>query len=132
VENVAGFLMRAAKFPPGIHIHNYVDTPDMTMNGLVRSVRSVLFSKANIGPRLPYGVGMTLGKIADVIGYISGKSLPISAIRVKKFCSETSFASAAHDLDGFRPVMGLEDAIKQTLEHEFLNPDPSAPVYYSE
>ena len=132
VCNVAAFLQKSLEFGPGVHLFNYVDKPNYDMNDLIRKVRSTLHGKNNVNFRIPVGVGFLLGHIADGIARISGRSLPISSIRVKKFVAETSFTSAAHHVSGFTAPVALNDALEQTLDAEFLNPDPDRVVHYSE
>ncbi|MCC5982764.1 MAG: hypothetical protein JJU42_00235 [Rhodobacteraceae bacterium] len=132
VENVAAFLHFAAGFGPGVHLYNYVDKPDLTMNELVALVRWRLFGKEGVGLRLPLWLGMVAGHAADVAARISGRTLPVSAIRVRKFCATTRFASAAHAVEGFTAQTPLAEAIETTLQREFITPDPDAPVFYTE
>lgn len=132
VENVAAFLHFAVGFGPGLHLYNYVDKPDLTMNALVTLVRKRLFGKEGVGLRLPFWLGMAVGHAADLVARTSGKTLPVSAIRVRKFCATTRFASAAHAVDGFAAETSLSDAIETTLQQEFLTPDPDAPIFYTE
>jgi hypothetical protein len=40
-------------------------------------------------------------------------------VRVRKFCAETSFTSAAA-VTGFKPPVALPTAIERTVRHEFL------------
>ena len=41
--------------------------------------------------------------MADLVAKISGKNLPVSSIRIKKFASSTEFMSAKSNLDNFQP-----------------------------
>lgn len=132
VENVAAFLHRAAQFGPGLRVFNYVDLPDLTMNDLVGQVRQRLLGKPGVGPRLPRWLGLGIGHLADGAAALSGRSLPISALRVRKFTATTSFASAAHDVAGFKAPKTLAEGLDLTLEHDFLHPDPAAPVFHTE
>ncbi len=132
VGNLAAFLHCAAGFGPGMHLFNYVDKPDLDMNALVTLVRRRLLGKQGVGLRLPFRLGMAAGHAADVIARASRRNLPVSAIRVRKFCTETSFASAAHGVAGFRAPTGLAEALDLTLQREFLSPDPDAPVFHTE
>ena len=91
VGNIAAFLDKALEFGSGSHLFNYVDKPDYDMNSLVRRARGTLHGKNDVGPRLSAATGLTLGRVADAIAGLSGRSLPISAIRVRKFIAETSF-----------------------------------------
>lgn len=132
VENVAAFLHHALTFGPGVHLFNYVDKPDLDMNGLVSLVRARVRGRPGVGPRVPYWFGLGGGYVADAVAAISGRRLPISALRVRKFCADSSFASAAQSVPGFAPVMTLSEGLEHTLHREFLAPDPDAPVFETE
>ena len=131
VENVAAFLEYSLDFPPGLHIYNYVDKPDLDMNTLVSTARRALFGKANVGVRLPKFVGVGIGYLADGIAKITGKSLPVSSIRVKKFLGTTQFGSSVHRT-GFVAPVKLEDAIEQTLRYEFIEDNSDQPEFLTE
>ncbi|WP_127116207.1 NAD-dependent epimerase/dehydratase family protein [Shimia sediminis] len=132
IGNIVSFLEKCLESKKKYAVYNYVDTPDLEMNTLVRQVRKLLKGQDNVGPRLPYWVGLILGYIADGITKITGKKLPLSSIRVKKFCSSTSFASAKADLDGFEPPFTLQEGIKRTLHSEFVAPNPKREIFYTE
>lgn len=88
VENIAAFLKFATTFQPGVHIYNYIDKPDFTMNKLVGTVHRILGKPEEVGFKLPYAVGLMIGKGFDLIAALTGKRLTISSIRVKKFCAD--------------------------------------------
>jgi nucleoside-diphosphate-sugar epimerase len=132
VDNVAAFLLRMASNGPGVHIHNYVDKPDLTMNELVTLVRKTVLGQDNVGFRLPLSVGLPIGYAADLFSKFTGKSLPVSSIRVKKFSSNTSFSSSAHDVSGFTAPVSLTEGIARTLKAEFISPDISRPIFITE
>lgn len=132
VDNVAAFLELATTFGPGVHLYNYVDKPDLTMNELVGQVRLTLFGKSDVGPRLPAWLGFAAGTAADVVSRMTSRTLPISAIRIKKFTATTAFGSAAQTVPGFVPEFTLAEGLARTLQHEFINPDPNAPKFYTE
>ena len=132
VENLAAFLHHATTLGPGVHLFNYVDKPDLDMNALVSLVRQRVRGKSGVGPRVPYWFGLAGGYVADAVAAVSGRRLPISSIRVRKFCADSSFASAAHGVPGFTPVMTLSEGLEHTLQREFLTPDPDAPVFETE
>jgi hypothetical protein len=62
---------------------------------------------------------MAIGTAFDMVARISGRTFPISRVRVRKFCAETSFTSAA-SATGFTPPVTLPTAIERTVRHEFL------------
>lgn len=131
VENVAAFLEHALTFKPGVHIFNYIDKPDFTMNILVSHVNHLLGRSAKIRIRLPYVLGLVIGKLLDVVAKVTNKKFPISAIRVKKFCANSVYESAAADT-GFIPPVPLMDAIERTVRYEFLEDHSSEPLFFSE
>ena len=81
VENVAAFIEYSLKFNSGLHIYNYIDKPDLSMNQLTIIARKTLFNKENIGLRLPKFLGVMIGYIADVVSQVIAKNLPISSIQ---------------------------------------------------
>ena len=131
VENVAALLEYALGFVAGVHIYNFIDKPDFSMNDLVRAVNQRLGRGDRIGIRLPYWLGYGLGLGFDGLAKLLGRSLTISSIRVKKFCSDTVFETAVGET-GFRSPVGLEDALDQTIQHEFLEDHGGERVFYSE
>ena len=131
VENVAAFLEYSMVFKPGLHIYNYIDKPDFNMYTLVKNVRKTLFGKDNIGIRLPAFLGVMIGHFADFISKVTGKSLPVSSIRVKKFMATTQFTSSVSETSFESPVK-LEDALVKTLRYEFIEDNSDKPTYETE
>jgi GlcNAc-P-P-Und epimerase len=131
VENVAAFIEYSMSFKPGVHIYNYIDKPDFTMNTLVAKVNRILGRSEKIGFRLPFAVGYLIGKGFDSVAAMTGKRFPISSIRVKKFCANSVYDTAIDKTGFVRPVL-LEQAIAQTLRHEFIENHDGEPLYFSE
>ena len=131
VENVAAFLEYSLSFKPGLHIYNYIDKPDFDMNTLVSEARKTLFGKKNVGLRLPSFFGMLIGYFADFIAKMSGKSLPVSSIRVKKFLGTTQFGSSVSD-SGFVTPVSLEEGLARTLRYEFLEDNSDKQTFETE
>ena len=132
IGNVVAFLEKSVKSAQRYAVYNYIDTPDMDMNSLVQSVRHTLTGRDNVGVRVPYWCGLILGYVADGVAFLTRKKLPISAIRVKKFCATTSFSSDKSSLEGFKAPYTLEDGIARTLDSEFLNPDSGREIFFTE
>lgn len=132
VGNVASFLETCIATDRQYGLFNYVDKPDMTMNQFVSLIRNKVKAKVGVGPRIPYWMGLSLGYIADVLAKVSGQRLPLSSIRVRKFVSSTEFRSAKSELDNFYAPYSLEAAIDRTLESEFMHPNSSKEIFYSE
>ena len=131
VGNVVAFIQHSLAFKPGVHIYNYIDKPDFTMNELVSWVNKLLGKSTEIKFRLPYQVGLFIGKGFDLAAKVMGKKLPISAIRVKKFCSNSVYESAIHT-SGFIPPFSMPEAVERTIKHEFLERHEDEAVFYSE
>ncbi len=131
VENVAAFLEYSLRFKPGVHIYNYVDKPDFTMNNLVQNVNRLLGKTTKTWFRLPYSIGYFIGKCFDWASLITNKRFPISAIRVKKFCANSVYNTAIHD-SGFIPPVSLEEALEKTLRYEFLESHAGEHLFFSE
>ncbi len=131
VGNVVAFIKFSLTFKPGVHIYNYIDKPDFTMNELVSWVNKLLGKSTEIKFRLPYQVGLVIGRGFDVAAKIMGKKLPISTIRVKKFCSNSVYESAIHTT-GFTPPFSMLEAVERTIRYEFLEEHNEKQVFYSE
>ena len=131
VGNVAAFIEYSLSFKPGVHVYNFIDKPDFTMNQLVGSVKRILGQSEQIGFRLPYAVGYAIGKGFDLVAAITGKRLAISSIRVKKFCANSVYNTAI-EKTGFVPPVPLAQALEQTIRHEFIEKHDNEPLYFSE
>ncbi len=131
VGNVAAFLTHVLQMPAGIHVANYVDKPDMDMNHLVEHAYRTLGKRRSWVPRLPYTAGYAIGGALDAVAWATGRSFPVSRIRVRKFCATTQFASAASSF-GFEPPYSLQEGLARTLESEFLGRAQGGPLFYSE
>jgi GlcNAc-P-P-Und epimerase len=114
VGNVAPFLAHAVGLGQGHHVFNYADKPDLSVAELVSAVRAELGLRPSF-LRLPYFVGLAGGAALDVIAKLTGRTFPISTVRVRKFCGETTVdASRAHAL-GLKPRYTLSDGLRLML-----------------
>lgn len=119
VENIAAFIEYSMSFKPGVHIYNFVDKPDFTMNALVGHVYRILGRSERFGLRLPLSLAYFIGRGFDLVAALTGKRFAISAIRVKKFCSNSVYSTAI-DKTGFVSPVPLEQALEQTIRNEFM------------
>jgi nucleoside-diphosphate-sugar epimerase len=131
VENLAAFLEFSLNFKPGVHIYNYIDKPDFTMNTLVAYVNKLLGRSFKIKFRLPFPLGLLIGSSLDLVAKITGRKFSISAIRVKKFCANSVYESAIEST-GFIPPVPLMEAIEKTVRFEFIEDHKNEQVFYSE
>lgn len=115
----------------GYRIYNYVDKPDQSMNELVKYVENCL-SKKLPAIHLPYWLGYLGGMGFDLFSRITGKILPISVVRVKKFCATTQFdATRAHN-SGFNTPYTLKEGLERTIQFEFVNQSSDGIIFISE
>lgn len=117
VENVAAFIEHLIEHGQGHQVFNYIDKPDFNMNMLVSVVNKALGKTGSV-LRLPYSLGLLGGYIFDLLTKLTGRELPISSIRVKKFCARTQFKSRT-DYLGFKPPYTLEEGLSKTVKYEF-------------
>ena len=132
IYNVVAFLEVCIFTKKRYGVYNYIDTPDLTMNELVSQIRAELKGKNGVGIRLPYWFGLLVGYTADLVSKISGKNLPVSSIRLKKFTAVTEFKSSQADLDNFVAPYLLSDGVHRTLLSEFIEPDTNREIFYTE
>lgn len=130
VENVTAFIEKTLEFDKGQYTYNYIDKPDFDMNSLVRLLNKTLGKGDKVGLRLPYALGYSIGKCFDGLAAITGKKFPISSVRIKKFCGNTAFATSVSET-GFEPPISLEEGLRRTVNHEFLESHDDE-VFYTE
>jgi GlcNAc-P-P-Und epimerase len=118
VENLCEFIACAIPRRPGVEVYNYCDKPDFTTEDLVRLVRRSLGRDDRPLVRLPYWLGMIGGYAFDLAALLRGRSFAISAVRIRKFCTSTSFCSNRPVPPGFKPRVTLEEAMRRFVEGE--------------
>lgn len=119
VGNVAAFIGHMLRGNnEGLEVYNYVDKPDLTMNQLVDTVYGYS-GKTKSKLVIPYFVGVLIGYVFDLFSFITRKKLPVSSIRIKKFCSSTVFEAEKICATGFEPPFAAKESLLKTLKYEF-------------
>lgn len=118
VGNVAAFLQHCLSLGEGLHLYNYAGKPDMTMHDMVRNIRESMGLKG-LGLRIPYSVGLAGGALFDAAARLTGKTFPISTIRVKKFCANTIVNADKIRETGFQAPYSMEDGLKDMIDKDF-------------
>ena len=118
VGNVAAFLAYTLSLGPGVHTFNYVDGPDMNTKDLVAYIKQCLGLPGKTR-RIPMPVAMAGGHVLDLLARVSGRTFPISAVRVQKFCANTQFRADLVAKSNFTPPFSLNEGLARTLESEF-------------
>ena len=121
VGNIIAFLKWNIEENKEIYsVYNYIDKPDYDMHDLIAGFEKILNRK--FPPiALPYWLGLFGGYCFDFLAFLTKRNFPISAIRVKKFCAQTVFNSDKMQNSGFVPPYSMPEALKRTLEFEFLD-----------
>jgi len=131
VGNVAAFLAHGLTLGPGMHTFNYVDGPDMNTRDLIAHIRRCLGKTGDV-LHIPKSIAMAGGHMLDMTARISGRTFPISAIRVRKFCESTQFRTERGHQTGFVPPYSLSEGLARTIQFEFpgnqLYMEPSIPA----
>ena len=121
VGNVIAFIDFLIKnVVSGYNVYNYVDKPDLTTNDLVHLTGKIL-NRHIPSIKIPYEIGMIGGYCFDLLAFITKKKLPISSVRVKKFCAVTKYDSTKAMSTGFVPPFSLEEGLRRMLTKEFGN-----------
>ena len=110
------FLMENVK--SGYNVYNYVDKPDFTTNDLVYHTGNIL-GKHIPSIKIPYAIGMFGGYCFDLLAFVTRRKLPISSVRVKKFCAVTKYDSTKAMSSGFVPPYSMEEGLRRMLDEEF-------------
>jgi len=131
VENVAAFIRFSMNLLPGVHIYNYVDKPDFTMNELVKKIKNILGKSEMIRIRIPFFIGLVIGKGFDLVATLTKRNFAINSIRIRKFCADSVYSTAA-DMAGFIAPVSLQDALEKTIKHEFLESHAGDVLFLSE
>jgi len=117
VGNVAMFIKQCLAEEKS-DLYNYADKPDLKTNELI----DIIYKKLNRNkPSLiiPYWFGLLAGFGFDVLAKITGKTFPVSMIRIKKFCADTSVQSDKKNQTGFVAKYSLSDGVERMIDHDF-------------
>ncbi|MDH7942940.1 NAD(P)-dependent oxidoreductase [Pseudohongiella sp. SYSU M77423] len=117
VGNIAYFLTILGNLK-GIQVFNFCDKPDLTSSEIAEIIANGLGKKLP-SVKLPLSLGLIAGSFFDLVSTISGKKLPISAIRIRKFAAETTISTARLKNSGYKPKFELTEGIIRMIEHEF-------------
>jgi nucleoside-diphosphate-sugar epimerase len=120
VENVAAFIEYNLNSSAGEHLFNYIDKPDFDMNTLVTEVNRILGKSVRLF-HWSYWIGYFGGLCFDLLAKILHKKLPVSSIRVKKFCANTMFEATNIKKTDFNAPISLIEGLEKTIKYEFID-----------
>jgi len=125
VGNVARFLVHVLTMGPGTHILNYVDGPDLETKTLVEFIRGCLGQNGSL-MKVSKSAALAGGRLFDAAAHLTGRTFPISAIRIRKFCEGTQFLSSRVEQSGFVRPYSLREGLERTIRFEFPPASTSA------
>ena len=117
VENLVAATLLAwrREGAPSFEVVNVVDKPDLTS----RQIADVLFRALGKAPprhSIPLGLGLALGLPFDAFSLLTGRSLPVSTARIRKYAAEqTKFEADKLARLGFRARVGLEEGLRRMV-----------------
>ena len=120
VLNLSRFLTTIIKSKPGRFVYNYADKPDLSMNELINIFHNTTGNPSKINFQIPYALGVMGGYGYDILAKITGKTYPISSIRIKKFCADTVINTDKLKTTGFVPSYTLAEGLSRMIRSEFL------------
>jgi GlcNAc-P-P-Und epimerase len=120
VHNIAAFIESQLDSTVGTHIYNYADKPDLDMNQLVALIDHEIGREGKTGLRVPRALAISGGYLFDKLSLLSGRKFGITRERVFKFCANTQYSNAKARATGFVPPVNVEDALKETIQTDFL------------
>lgn len=119
VQNIAGFVMHTLEHrKAGAAVFNYADEPDLTARQIVDTIHDAL-GRARPRISLPYWLGMAAGHMLDALATVSGRSFPVSAVRIRKFNANTRVSAAKARASGFAARHSLSDGLALMIRKEF-------------
>jgi nucleoside-diphosphate-sugar epimerase len=106
-------------------VFHYVDAPGDTTAALVHRIYDCLGMKpARL--YLPIAVAVPIALVGDVAAALSGRDVPITSARVRKFCTATNFSADAIRELGFVQNISNQEAIRRTVDWYLQAGMPSA------
>jgi nucleoside-diphosphate-sugar epimerase len=120
VLNLTNFLAALLNSGPGQIVYNYADKPDLSMNELIEIFYNTMGKNHQNNFKIPYVLGLIGGYGYDLLSKITGKTYPISSIRIKKFCADTVINTDKLQKTGFVPMYTLSEGLSRMIKSEFL------------
>ena len=128
VGNLVSLLALLLRETPKELTVNAVDKPDFTMGALVRFIRKELGVARLIDRvRVPYSVAVAGGQAAALAGRVLGREVQTTALRIRKFRTETMVESKVFGQMPLEPRVPLEEGLRSMIrafDHEVSQSGP--------
>jgi nucleoside-diphosphate-sugar epimerase len=115
VGNMVGFLHAQLEAPPGLHLYNYADKPDKNMVELAAAIGRTMGRSHMPRLALPYWLAYAIGAVCDAVAALTGRSLPVSRARVRKFCADTRINADAAQRTGYTPACTIDEGLARMI-----------------
>ncbi|WKK66836.1 NAD-dependent epimerase/dehydratase family protein [Lutimonas zeaxanthinifaciens] len=120
VGNISHFLSKLTDGKSGVQVFNYADKPDLDSKNIVAIAKDA-FQINTKYPSIPYPIAMIAGYALDLMAKLLNRKFPISSIRIKKFCADTTIDTKKLEDSGFIPPFSLELGLQKMIKKDFLN-----------
>lgn len=117
VDNLvdATLSLWARNDPPAFDVYNVVDKPDLSSRAIAEVVHRAL-RRPPPAIKVPTWAALMAAKPFDAVIALTGRNLPISSNRVRKFVeANTTYAADKLARSGFRPSVTLEEGIQRMV-----------------
>lgn len=118
VGNIAAFLALQVDAKAGSYTYNFADKADLSSKEIVTIVKDSMNITRTI-PTVPFFVGLMGGYTFDILAKVTGKKFPVSSVRIRKFCADTTVNTDKLLESGFKAPYTLEQGIRNMIEYEF-------------
>lgn len=98
----------------GVEVFNYIDEPRLTTHEMIDCVRDGLGKRVPL-VRLPLAAVERPARVLDWLADLIGRDLPITAARIRKFCTATDFDAWKIRRAGFQPRYSSYEALQRTV-----------------
>lgn len=102
----------------GYQVFNYADSPDLTMRQLVDFAAEALGRTSRL-LTIPRWLAVAGGHVLDTVATLMGRKFPISAVRIRKFCTTTRYDTTKAARSGFTAPFSLRESLQRTITYEF-------------
>jgi GlcNAc-P-P-Und epimerase len=120
VLNLTNFLTTLLESGFGRFVYNYADKPDLSMNEFIRIFYNMIGENHTNNFKIPYFLGLIGGYCYDILAKVTGRTYPISSIRIKKFCADTVINADKLQQTDFVPSYTLAEGLARMIKSEFL------------
>lgn len=101
---------------PGLQVFNYADKPDLSVNQIVRIIRTAL-GKSPTSLRMPLWLGVCASIPFEIVSRITGRNFPVSMARVKKLAQPTRVSATRIREAGFQQRVDSEEGLRRMVTH---------------